>query len=153
LANYFLDTSAFAKRYHAEVGTPSVLAIFAESSRTVRISTLTLLEVQSVFAMKVRSGVISRAQAGGLRARMLLDMAADEFQVFGLSTDHFGAAERLLGRHGFAHRLRTLDALQLAVALDLNEQGYLDNFVVSDRALAEVAMIEGLAVRNPEAPP
>jgi hypothetical protein len=29
---------------------------------------------------------------------MLLDMAADEFQVFGVSTDHFGVAERLLGR-------------------------------------------------------
>jgi predicted nucleic acid-binding protein len=66
LANYFLDTSAFAKRYHPEVGTPQVLAIFAESNRTVRISILTLLEVQSVFARKVRSGVITRAQAGRL---------------------------------------------------------------------------------------
>jgi len=83
---------------------------------------------------------------------MLLDMAADEFQVFGLSTYHFDTAERLLGRHSFTHRLRTLDALQLAVALDLNEQGYLDHFVVSDKALTEVAAVEGLAVRNPEAP-
>ena len=135
MANYFLDTSAFAKRYHPEVGTSAVLAIFAESGRTVCISTLTLLEVQSVFAMKVRGGVITRVQAGGLRARMLLDMAADEFQVFSLSTDHFGAAERLLGRHSFTHRLRTLDALQLAVALDLSEQGYMDHFVASDKAL------------------
>jgi len=79
-------------------------------------------------------------------------MAADEFQVFGLSTYHFDTAERLLGRHSFTHRLRTLDALQLAVALDLNEQGYLDHFVVSDKALTEVAAVEGLAVRNPEAP-
>jgi predicted nucleic acid-binding protein len=153
LASYFLDTSAFAKRYHPEVGTPAVMAIFAESARTVRISTLTLLEVQSVFAMKVRSGVITRAQAGGLRARMLLDMAADEFQVFGLSADHFGAAERLLGRHSFMRRLRTLDALQLAVALDLSEQGFLDHFVAADKALAEVAALEGLSVRDPEAAP
>jgi predicted nucleic acid-binding protein len=152
LANYFLDTSAFAKRYHPEVGTAAVVAIFAESKRTVRISTLTLLEIQSVFALKVRSGVITRAQAGVLRARMLFDMAADEFQVYDLSTDHFGTAERLLGRHGFTHRLRTLDALQLAVALDLNEQGYLDHFVASDKALAEVATVEGLAVRDPEVP-
>jgi predicted nucleic acid-binding protein len=152
LANYFLDTSAFAKRYHPEAGTSAVMAIFAESGHTVRISTLTLLEVQSVFAMKVRSHVITRAQAGGLRARMLLDMAADEFQVFGLSAYHFDTAEGLLGRHSFTHPLRTLDALQLAVALDLNEQGYLDHFVVSDKALAEVATVEGLAVRNPEVP-
>lgn len=46
MANYFLDTSAFAKRYHPEVGTPAVMAIFTESERTVRISALTLLEVQ-----------------------------------------------------------------------------------------------------------
>ena len=83
---------------------------------------------------------------------MLLDMAADEFQVFDLSGDHFGGAERLLGRYSFTHRLRTLDALQLAVALDLHEQGYLDHFVVSDKALAEVATAEGLAVRDPEVP-
>jgi predicted nucleic acid-binding protein len=152
LANYFLDTSAFAKRYHPEVGTAAVMAIFAESQRTVRISALTLLEVQSVFAMKVRSSVITRGQAGGLRARMLLDMAADEFQVFDLSGDHLDGAERLLGSYSFTHRLRTLDALQLAVALDLHEQGYLDQFVVSDKALAEVAAAEGLAVRDPEVP-
>jgi hypothetical protein len=37
--------------------------------------------------------------------------------------DHFAAAERLIGRHSFQRRLRTLDALQLAVALDLAGQG------------------------------
>jgi predicted nucleic acid-binding protein len=152
LANYFLDTSAFAKRYHPEVGRAAVMAIFAESQRIVRISTLTLLEVQSVFAMKVRSGVITRTHAGRLRARMLPDMAADEFQVFDLSEDHLGSAERLPGRYSFTHRLRTLDALQLAVAVDLRQQGYLDHFVVSDKALAEVATAEGMAVRDPEAP-
>ncbi len=150
MANYFLDTSAFAKRYHPEIGTPVIMTMFAEPERHVRVSTLILLEVQSVFAMKVRSGVISRAQAGTLRARMLLDMAADDFEVFNLSAEHFNHAERLLGRYGFTHRLRTLDALQLAVALDLREQDYLDHFVVSDKALAAVASAEGLAVIDPE---
>lgn len=81
---------------------------------------------------------------------MLLDMAADEFEVFDLSDEHFSWAERLIGCHGFTHRLRTLKALQLAVALDLGEQGYLDHFVVSDKALAAVAIAEGLAVIDPE---
>jgi hypothetical protein len=36
------------------------------------------------------------------------------------------------------------------VALGLSKQGLLDQFVVSDRALAEVAIIEGLIVVNPE---
>jgi hypothetical protein len=66
-------------------------------------------------------------------------MAADEFQVFDLSEDHFCSAGRLLGRYRFTHRLRTLDALQLAIAVDLKHQGQLDQFVVSDKALGEVA--------------
>ena len=38
-----------------------------------------------------------------------------------------------------------------SVAVDLKQQGYLDHFVVSDKALTEVATAEGLAVRDPEA--
>jgi hypothetical protein len=150
LASYFFDTSAFAKRYHPESGTQVVMAIFAEPGRTIGISSLSLIEIQSVFAAKVRSNVITRAMAGSLRARMLLDMAAGDFEVFTLSSDHFDAAGRMIGRHGFSSRLRTLDALQLAVALDLREQGLVDRFVVADRALGEVAVAEGLAVLNPE---
>lgn len=56
MARYFFDTSAFVKFYHAEVGTPKVAAIFSEQGREIRISTIGLLEVQSAFAMKVRSG-------------------------------------------------------------------------------------------------
>lgn len=38
-----------------------------------------------------------------------------------------------------------------AAAIALSNQGLLDQFVVSDRALAAVAGIEGLTVLNPEA--
>ena len=126
MAQYFFDSSALAKRCHPEVGTPKLLAIFAEPDSEVRISKLSFVEVQSVFAMKVRGGAISRSEAGGLRAR-------------------------LIGRHSFFHRFRTLDARQLAVALDLPKQDMLDYFVAADKALGDVATIEGLAVLNPEA--
>ena len=53
-------------------------------------------------------------------------------------------------QHAFYHRLRTLDALQLAVAGDLKSQELLDQFVVADQALAIVATAEGLDVLNPE---
>jgi predicted nucleic acid-binding protein len=48
--------------------------------------------------------------------------------------------------------LRTLDALQLAVALDLNRS--VDSLVVvtSDRPLAGVAADEGLQILDPELP-
>ena len=46
--------------------------------------------------------------------------------------------------------MRTLDAIQLAVALDLRSKGVLDIFVVADKILAELAMLDGLPVLNPE---
>ena len=61
------------------------------------------------------------------------------------------AARLLIGKYGYTRRLRTLDAIQLAVALDLHRQGLADMFVVADKFLAEVAALEGLAVENPEA--
>jgi predicted nucleic acid-binding protein len=151
LARYFFDSSALAKRYHPEIGTPKVLSIFGETNREVRISQLSLIEIQSVFAKKVRAGVISRGEAGVLRARLITDIALGEIEVCQLTADLFGDTAHLIGRHSFSHNLRTLDALQLAAAIALSNQGLLDQFVVSDRALAEVAVIEGLMVLNPEA--
>jgi hypothetical protein len=65
---------------------------------------------------------------------------------------HFKEAERQIGAHGFAARLRALDALQLAVALDLKDRRLVTHFVCSDRDLLTVASLEGLAVLDPENP-
>jgi hypothetical protein len=150
LAQFFFDTSAAVKYYHTEAGSPKVISIFAEPDRRIRISSLGLLELHSAFAMKVRSGVLDRRSVGMHRARLLLDVAAGDIEVYGITEDHYAAAERLIGRHAFSHRLRTLDALQLAVALDLADQALLDCFVVADASLGEVAVGEGLKVINPE---
>lgn len=125
-------------------------AMFAEPDRKIRISTLGLLELQSSLAMKVRSGVIDQTAAGIQRARIMLDIAAGDIEVFGVTPDHFAGAGRLIGKYSFVHRLRTLDSLQLAVALDLSVQGLLDHFVAADRVLGQIATLEGLSVINPE---
>ena len=65
-----------AKRYHPELGTTKVLAIFTEPDREVRISKLSFVEVQSVFAMKVRSGIINQGEAVALRTRLMAEIAA-----------------------------------------------------------------------------
>lgn len=70
MARYFFDTSAFVKFYHAEAGTPKVAVIFAEPGREIRISSIGLLEVQSAFAMKVRSGMIDGQLARRQRAAL-----------------------------------------------------------------------------------
>jgi hypothetical protein len=70
-----------------------------------------------------------------------------------MSPDHFSKAEWLIGRYAFSNRLRTLDALQLGVALDLKGQERLDYFVAADKVLLAVAKLEGLQVLNPEDSP
>jgi predicted nucleic acid-binding protein len=137
LAKYFFDTSALVKYYHTELGSNCVSAIFAEPDRVVRVSNLGVLEAQSVFAMKVRSGELERSVAGMFRARLMLDIAAGSLETYGITPGHFREAEHLIGRYGHSRRLRTLDALQLAIALDLKSLDLVDFIVAADKALLE----------------
>ena len=54
----------------------------------------------------------------------------------------------LSSRNLATRRVRTLDALQLAVALDLCRRNLLDTFVVEDKLLADVAALDGLVIEN-----
>jgi hypothetical protein len=47
-------------------------------------------------------------------------------------------------------KLRTLDSLQLATALDLRARAMLDHLVCADVNLCKIAAAEGLSVLNPE---
>ncbi len=124
--------------------------IFALPGSQIRISKLGAVEAQAVFALKYRAHMIDRRTAGILRASLMLDIAAGKIQLSQVTDEHFSSAESLIGRYAFSYRLRTLDALQLSVAVDLRKFGLLDQFVVADKALAEVAVLEGLPVINPE---
>ena len=61
-----------------------------------------------------------------------------------------GLAEQLVRRLSLTSNLRTLDALQLAVALGLNKPGRPVQFVCADKALCAVAVGEGVTVIDPE---
>lgn len=132
--------------------TSQVLKIFGERGRRILISRLTLVEIQSAVAVKVRTGAIEKETAEALRRRVVGHAASGELAVFTLTDARYAAAERLTAHHGFDQRLRTLDALHLAVAGDLREQGLVDCFLASDRAIREAALIERFSVLHPEAP-
>jgi predicted nucleic acid-binding protein len=129
LANYFFDTSAFVKRYHPELGSDRVLALFDQPQNRIQISRLTLAEARSAFAVKVRTGSISAATGSALWVQLLSDLATGVFEVLPITDSHYKMAEHLLGQYAFQFRLRTLDALPLAVALEQNEYFALDGFV------------------------
>jgi hypothetical protein len=63
---------------------------------------------------------------------------------------HYKLADQLLQKHGMTSKLRTLDSLQLATALDLRARAMLDHFVSADVSLCKIAADEGLSVINPE---
>jgi hypothetical protein len=79
------------------------------------------------------------------------DLVSGRFEVFAIGDVEFRVAEFLIHRYAFHERLRTLDALQLAVGLALRDENLLDYFVLADQSLARVATLEGLQILNPEA--
>ena len=118
MADNFFDTSALGKHYHAEVGSPKVDALLANPGSRQFISRLTVVEIQSVFADK---GADRRSGPGRLQTPLppiQRGHTAPGYQVVRLLATHFQNAERLIRRLAPTHNLRTLDAIQLAVALD-----------------------------------
>jgi len=152
LSAYFFDTSALAKLYHPEVGTPKVVEIVEAIGAQLRISRLTVVELRSVFAIKVRTQVVTREDVVLLLRQFQEDVVSRRFQVFAVNEQEFALAERLIEKYAFDEPLRTLDAVQLAVALGLKNQGLIDHFVAADAALCAIAGLEGFSVLDPEHP-
>lgn len=50
MPRYFFDSGALAKAYHLEMGTPTVIAILNEAGSEFFISSLSVIEMQSVIS-------------------------------------------------------------------------------------------------------
>ncbi len=116
MPRYFLDSSALAKAYHVETGTPKMLALLADASSQFYISSLTVIEIQSVFSQKVRDGKIDETDYKLLKKRFAADIQGKKLVVKNLLRPHQRMAERLIEKHAKLRRLRTLDAMQLGAA-------------------------------------
>lgn len=149
---YFFDTSALVKHYHVEAGTDAVDRLIGEPGAVLLIARLTLVETVSVFAHKVRTGEFQAAEFARLRALFAAHVAGRRYQVFRLLNVHYDRARNLIARHGLHRQIRTLDALQLSVALQLNQVAPIDRFVCADQRLCDIAVLEGLVIINPERP-
>jgi predicted nucleic acid-binding protein len=149
MARCFFDTSALVKHYHLEDGTPEVDRLIGEAGAEIVISRLTLVETVSVFAIKVRTGEFDAADFARLEGRFSAEVARKRYRVARFLNAHYARAQDLIRSHGLVRQLRTLDALQLAVALHFHEAAPLDYFVCSDQRLCDVARLEGLAVVQP----
>lgn len=75
MANYFLDTSAFAKLYHQEAGSEYVEHLVEQKGNLAVVSRLTLVEIESVIAIKVRRGELDSPGQDVFRRRLPADLS------------------------------------------------------------------------------
>jgi len=148
VSSYFFDTSALLKVYHPEAGTHRVEAIFQNTANRLIISRLAAVEIESAFSKKIRAGVISADERRRISAKFYLDFVS-RLKVVAMDDIHFALASKLILSYGAEKGLRTLDALQLAVASELRRAGLIDFLVSADSALANVAYAEEIPTINP----
>lgn len=118
MANSCIDTSALVKYYHPEDGTQEVTQLLDEPAARHSISCLSLVETVSAFAGKFRMRQIDAQAFDALRQRFYHDIGQGRFRMMPVTAARYQDAAQLIVKH-FQSRLRTLDALQLAIALAL----------------------------------
>jgi len=126
--------------------------ILEQSGSRSLISNLSIVELESVLAIKTRTGEINQQSLEIARRRFRADLARQRLLVASVSEGHFQSARKLLVQYGVAEGLRTLDALQLAIALDLRQMGHITVLVAADQRLCRVASLAGCSAVNPEQP-
>src|SRR5579862_5620171 len=100
--------------------------------------------MESVLATKVRTGEIDQAGVDIGRRCLRSDLVQRRLAVGPpIVTRHYQAATSLLVKFGATEGLRTLDALHLAVALDLKQLGQVSLLVTADQRLCRVAPLAG----------
>ena len=152
MARYMIDTSALVKYYHPEGGSPQVIAVTDDPGNILFISRIGLVEIHSALARKARTGELPMSAFQQSLRRFYTDLRERKFRLVRSLVVHERQAIRLLVRKGSTAPLRTLDALQLSVALWLKDQQQLDYFRCADTQLCNAAQQEGLSVINPETP-
>ena len=148
----FFDSSALIKYYHNEIGSAKVQILVSGSGSEHYVARLAWVEILSALAKKVRTGTIVPPDYRRLQLRLRADIKRRLIRPLRMLNAHFEVAGELIGKYGLSRQLRALDAIQLAVALDLHRASPIDHFVCSDQKLCEIAVLEGLNVIDPEQP-
>jgi hypothetical protein len=154
MADYFLDTSALVKRHVTEVGSAWIRSLaHARAAHSLYIARITAVEMFAAISRRQQGGHLSPAQAGAILGHFRRHLT-QRYLVMEITPALFTEA-MLTARK---HRLRAYDAVQLAVALDLNwrhqDAGFGPVTLVSaDRELNTAAAATGLVVDDPNAHP
>lgn len=149
MAAYFIDSSALAKRYVSETGTPWMQAMADPASgNSLYVARLTLVDLVAAVSRRRKSGHLTPADAAAVLSDVRADFASD-YQVIEVAAALISQAESLADRHA----LRGYDAVQLAAAIQVNDaytaagQPAAVTLISADLELNAAA--EGLGVNDP----
>ncbi len=150
MAALYADTSAIVKRYVSEIGSGWMTAqAFSTVGNVVIISRLTTVEVCSTLARLQRANQIANTDGARLKADFLVH-ADKEYLTVPLDDAVLVRARDLVSKHP----LRTLDAIQLACALEAaSGLGESLTFLSADVVLLAAATAEGFTTGNPQSHP
>jgi len=137
-----LDTSALVKIYISEPGSERMRAVVSQGDPKVA-SVLAFAEMHATFARRRREELLLPAELEQIRSGF-----GDDWER--LTQIPVGEAVlRLVPGLCERHPLRGADAVHLASALLLREEGLEVVFACSDRNLLEAAAVEGLVIFDP----
>lgn len=152
--NFFLDSSALAKRYLRETGTAWVRDLTNPSSEnTIVAAEITMVEVAAALAARHRAMNGLSLEERDDAVDLLHKHFETEYRIVPLNQRILDRAVSLTQNH----RLRGYDAVQLATALTVNDSlstsGLPDpTFVAADGDLISAAHAEGMAAEDPNDP-
>ncbi len=150
MVEFFFDTSGLAKRYIAETGSNRVKnTCLPASGNLIFIAEITTLEITSAIVRRRKGGSLLPVDAASALTQFDADLHNDYF-VLEINSTLLEEARKLVETHA----LRSLDAVQLAVAVNFNREQLANNlpsliFVSADNELLKAAGLEGLLIENP----
>lgn len=141
MAELFVDTSSLVKYYYPEEGSADVERSHL-NARKVYLSGLSIVETASALMKKVRQGELVKKDEMLIWNTFLDDLGAGSMEVVYLTARHYDKAADIIREFGASHGIKTLDALQLAVAHGIGTA----KFLSSDKVLAGLAAEMGLKI-------
>jgi predicted nucleic acid-binding protein len=139
---YYWDTSALVKQFIQEAGTGEALALRADTPPHAT-ATIAYTETFSAFRRRVREAALTEPNYQEVVRRFLQEWPA--YVRINLDESILERSRTLLERHP----LRTLDAIHLASALELQKQLHEPSVMISaDILLLRAAMAEHLETKR-----
>jgi predicted nucleic acid-binding protein len=154
LAVYFFDTSAIVKRYASEIGSAWVQSVTDPASGSIiYLARITVVEVVSAITRRLGEGSLSAPDATLATTTFRHDFV-HHYRIIEMTPELTNRAVSVVQ----VYALRAYDAVQLATALEINEERIASGappivLISADVALNAAAVAEGLAMDDPNAHP